>query len=163
MRTGALDIDAAYRRYAPMVFRRCIQLLRDEGQAEDCMQDVFVQLVRHRERLHGAALSSLLGRIATNLCLNRLRDGRARREDPAVDPQLAEIAAAGDVEAKTLAGRAVAWLFRRERERTRTMAVLHFVDGWTHEEIGRELGMTADGVRKHLRTLRVRLAAEGGR
>ena len=146
-----------------MVFRRCVQLLRDEGQAEDCMQDVFVQLVRHRERLDGTALASLLGRIATNLSLNRIRANRARREDSAIDPRVAEIAAAGDVEARTLAGRTVAWLFRRERERTRTMAVLHYVDGWTHEEIARELGLTAEGVRKHLRTLRVRLAAEGER
>lgn len=33
-----LDLDDAYRRYGPMVFRRCVQLLRDEEKAADCLQ-----------------------------------------------------------------------------------------------------------------------------
>jgi RNA polymerase sigma-70 factor (ECF subfamily) len=160
MRTGELEIDAAYRRYAPMVFRRCVQLLRDEERAADCMQDVFVQLVRHRGRLDAAAPSALLNRIATNVCLNRLRADRTRAVDAGVDPAVAEIASAGDLEARTLAGRTLAWLFRAEREKSRTMAVLHYVDGWTHEEIAGELGMSAEGVRKHLRLLKLRLTSE---
>ena len=41
----AIDVEAAYRRYGPMVLRRCRQMLRDEQQATDAMQDVFVQLL----------------------------------------------------------------------------------------------------------------------
>ena len=40
-----IDVDAAYRRYGTLVFRRCSQLLRNRALAEEAMQDVFVQLV----------------------------------------------------------------------------------------------------------------------
>ena len=68
-----MDVDATYRRYAPMVFRRCLQLLANEAKAADAMQDVFVQLLRHRQALRGNTPSALLNRMATNVCLNLLK------------------------------------------------------------------------------------------
>ncbi len=75
-----MDVEALYQRYGAMVMRRCRQLLRDEDQALDATQDVFVQLLEHRSRLQAEYPSSLLYRIATNLCLNRIRDRRRRGE-----------------------------------------------------------------------------------
>ena len=69
-----------------MVFAHCRSMLGDDGLAEDAMQDVFVQLVRHQGRLHDSAPSSLLLRIATNVCLNRVRTRRRHPED--LDPDL---------------------------------------------------------------------------
>ncbi|MCA9682253.1 MAG: sigma-70 family RNA polymerase sigma factor [Myxococcales bacterium] len=82
----AIDVEAAYRRYGPMVLRRCRTMLRDEQQATDAMQDVFVQLLRHRERLDDRGTSSLLYRMATNVCLNRIR--YKRRHPAAPDDDL---------------------------------------------------------------------------
>src|SRR5690606_24080852 len=66
-----------YRRYGPLVLRRCRQLLRDAEEAEDALQEVFMQILR-RPDLTGAEFpSSLLYKIATHTCLNRLRT-RAR-------------------------------------------------------------------------------------
>jgi DNA-directed RNA polymerase specialized sigma24 family protein len=69
----AIDVDACYRTYGPMVMRRCRRLLRDEEKAVDAMHDVFVQLLRNEDRLQATATSSLLLQIATNVCLNKLR------------------------------------------------------------------------------------------
>ncbi len=66
MERDALDVDALYRAYAPMVLRRCRRLLKDEQLALDAMQDTFVQLLRHEKKLEQVAASSLLYRIATN-------------------------------------------------------------------------------------------------
>jgi DNA-directed RNA polymerase specialized sigma24 family protein len=41
-----INVEALYRKYAPMVLRRCRSILRDEDAAQDAMQDVFVQLLR---------------------------------------------------------------------------------------------------------------------
>ncbi len=37
------------------------------------------------------------------------------------------------------------------------MAVMHWVDGMTHEEVAREFGMSVSGVRKRLRQLQARI------
>src|SRR5512140_2099465 len=77
-----LDVEDLSRRYGPMVLRRCRQLLRDDDEALDACQDVFVRLLEHRGGLHDSYPSSLLYRIATNVCLNRIRDRRRQPETP---------------------------------------------------------------------------------
>ena len=134
-----------------MVLRRCRRLLGDEDEALDVAQEVFVRLLQPRRRLSAAYPSSLLFRIATNLSLNRLRDRRRRPALPG-DEVLHRIAVREDLDAPLLLDR----LFRRHPESTRTMAVLHHVDGMTLEQVARECGMSVSGVRKRLRALRER-------
>lgn len=153
----AIDVDAAYRRYGPMVLRRCRRLLRDEERAVDAMHDVFVSLLRSRERLDVEAPASLLMRMATNVCLNHLRGAR-RHPEAADDEALLAIADAEEPEARSIARLALGTLLGREPESTRVMAVLHLVDGLTLEEVGREVGLSAAAVRKRLRGLRARIA-----
>ena len=141
-----------------MVLRRCRWLLRDEDEALDVTQEVFVRLLRNRARLSGEYPSSLLFRIATNLSLNRLRD---RRQAPALpgDEVLHRIATVENLDAPLLLDR----LFRRHPASTRTMAVLHHVDGMTLEQVARACRMSVSGVRKRLRALRASLVALEGK
>ena len=53
------------------------------------------------------------------------------------------------------------WLFGRHPESSRTIAVLHYVDGLTLEEVARETKMSVSGVRKRLRKLRLMLTETG--
>lgn len=131
-------------------------MLRDEAQAEDAAQDVFVQFIRNRDRLTCEFPSSLLYRIATNHCLNLIRDraGQARH----AGTWLREVADMEDpvprLEARSILDR----LFGRHQESTRTMAVLHLLDGMTLDEVAAETGLSVSGVRKRLRGLRASLA-----
>jgi RNA polymerase sigma-70 factor (ECF subfamily) len=152
----AIHTENLYRTYGPMVLRRCRKLLRHEDDARDAMHDVFVQLLLHANRLEDRGQSSLLYRIATNVCLNRLR-GRARRGEQADDSLAGRIASAADDAARSSARSMLSRLFRRDDGSTATMAVLHLVDGMTLEEVAGEVGMSVSGVRKRLRRLRAEL------
>ena len=152
------DVAAQYRRYGPMVLRRCRALLRDGDAAVDAMHDVFVQVLRHGDRLDDRRPASLLLRIATNVCLNRLRSERRRPHDGA-DARLLSIAASVDPERSWLARLHLGGALQGELRSTRLMAVLHHVDGLTLEEVAREVGLSVSGVRKRLRGLRARLEA----
>ncbi len=141
-----------------MVLRRCKKLLGDEPAARDAMHDVFVQVLSHADELADQAPSSLLFRIATNVCLNRLRTRRRRPEDG--DPALLlEIAESTDPAARTAARAALDALFRHEPEDTALIAVLHLYDQMTLEEVAAEVGMSVSGVRKRLHKLRAKLHA----
>ena len=48
-------------------------------------------------------------------------------------------------------------LFSREPESSRTIAVLHYVDGMTLEETAREVNLSVSGVRKRLRGLQAKI------
>jgi RNA polymerase sigma-70 factor (ECF subfamily) len=154
--SAELDVEQLCHRYGPMVLRRCRRLLRDEDEAMDVCQDVFVRLLEGRSRLRAEAPSSLLYRIATNLCLNRIRD-RRRRPSTSDDEVLHQIAAADDTGAWSESRSLLERLFRRHPESSRTLAVLHYVDGFSLEEVAREVGMSVSGVRKRLRGLKATL------
>jgi RNA polymerase sigma-70 factor, ECF subfamily len=141
-----------------MVLRRCRKLLGDDQSARDAMHDVFVQLLSHADRLDDQAPSSLLFRIATNVCLNRIRTRKRRPEDG--DPELiVEIAEATDPAARSAARAALDALFRHEPDDTALIAILHLHDKMTLEEVAAEVGMSVSGVRKRLVKLRTKLHA----
>lgn len=160
----ALDVEGTYLRYGPLVLRRCRKLLRHDGEAQDAMQDVFVSLLRHEARLDDAALSALLLRMATNVCLNKMRTKRRHPEDR--DEELLQRIAsaddgdAGTAESRTVARSLLARIFSADdplAASTRTIATMHLVDGLTLDEVAREAGLSVSGVRKRLRTLKGRV------
>lgn len=155
---AGVDTEDYYRRYAPMVLRRCRHLLRDDEGARDAMHDVFVKVLRYRERLDDSAPSRLLYRIATNVCLNLIRSARRRPEVPG--DEVAEPAAPGaDPETAAASRAALARLFGGELDSTAMLAILHYQDGMSLNEVAREVGLSASGVRRRLLGLRERLPA----
>jgi RNA polymerase sigma-70 factor, ECF subfamily len=152
----SVDAKQLYCTYAPMVLRRCRRLLGDEQAARDVMHDVFVQVLSRAGSLTDEAPSSLLFRIATNLCLNRLRSAR-RRPETVNSELLMDIAITSDPAARSLARAALDRLFRHEPDGTALVAALHLYDEMTLEEVAAEVGMSVSGVRKRLRKLRAKL------
>ena len=120
------------------------------------MQDVFVQLIRREGTLNEGAPSSLLYTMATNICLNILRAERSRPRTRS-DEILLTIAGTDDPEAQALNRHLLERLFARELPSIKTIAVMHFVDGLTYDEVAREVGLSVSGVRKRLRTLKERV------
>jgi len=160
----AVDIESFYRLYGPMVLRRCRHLLRDEAKAVDAMHDVFVEILRRKDSLDASSPAGLLLTTATHVCLNRIRSERRKPEDRN-DEMLFHIATLephGNAEGRTLAGRILDRLFAGQPESTRLIAVLHYVDRLTLEEVASEVGMSVSGVRKRLRTLKERMPALKG-
>lgn len=140
-----------------MVLRRCRGMLRSEAEAVDAMHDVFVELLRRKDTIDPSGSSSLLYRVATNVCLNRLRSRTRRKEEPGAEllERIAVASAEDRSEAKALLDR----LLSREPVSSGTIAVLHLHDGLTLEEVAREVGLSVSGVRKRLRRLEERLRA----
>jgi len=144
-----IDIEECYKKYAPMVFRRCSSLLKNEEEALDAAQDVFVSLLRHHKRLHGQFLSSLLYTIATNTCLNRLR----RRKLQGVKIELPEnlLPAACDPQLERIEDSMIMdVILSNESESTRAICFMYHGDGMTLREIGEVMGLSISGVRKRL-------------
>jgi RNA polymerase sigma-70 factor (ECF subfamily) len=159
----AIDIEAYYQKYFPMVFRRCRDMLKNDDDAMDAAQDVFVKLIKAEKNLHGRFPSSLLYTIATNVCLNRIR-WKKRRGDSNDD--IGEMPLAGkergfeQVEARMI----LEAILKNESESTRAICFMCHLDGMTLKEIGETVGLSISGVRKRLLAFnaRARIAYEGG-
>lgn len=155
-----IDIEEFYHRYGPMVLRRCRRLLRNEADALDAAQQTFVRVVEQADRLTDDAPSSLLYRMATNICLNRIRSSSrftALTSDPLVY-EIAYLPGSGErVEARDLLRR----IFRRKKASTRRIASMYWLEGHTHAEVAEAVGMSVSGVRRRLRVLKESMEKQG--
>lgn len=141
-----------------MILRRCRRLLRDEDAALDALQDVFARWLQLGRELPEYP-SSFFYTMATRICIDRIRSAAARPQGDGF--VLEEIASAEDMERESGIRRMLDRIFGRHEPSTRVMAVLHYVDGLTHEEVAAEVNMSAAGVRRRLGRLRERAAAWG--
>jgi RNA polymerase sigma-70 factor (ECF subfamily) len=151
-------VAEAFKTYGAAVFRRCVRILRDPESARDVTQDVFVRCFDHRGGLRdGRELLGWLYRVATNLCLNALRDRKLRGDaDRQRAPTVSPSAEAPEVR--------LLWdLLRDLDERTQAIVVYVHLDGMTHAEAAEVAQVSDRTVRNCLarfqRTGRLRLGA----
>ena len=148
-----VEVEDIYRKYGPMVHRRCMRLLCNQEEAYEVMQDVFVLVIRREKKLDLKNPSSLLYKIATDLSLNRLRT-RKRKPETYDEVLLHSIATDEDIESLVQNRSLLDLIFAREPKSTRVIAVLHYVDKMTLEEVASVMGMSVSGIRKRLRILK---------
>jgi RNA polymerase sigma-70 factor (ECF subfamily) len=138
MNTSAARIDDLYNGYRTRVLKRARQLLRDEQDAQDATQEVFLRLLDSKERvLSHPEPQAWLHRVTTNLCLNRLRDtGRRNKliaKYPANDDQHGS-----NAETRTTAVE----ILRRVPSELLEIAVYYHADGMTCKEIAAMVGVS---------------------
>lgn len=137
-------LTTLYRRYGPYIYSRCVRLLGDRSAAEDATQETFMRVHRHLQNAPdpNQALAWIY-RIATNYCLNEIRDRKLRplaTEAAGLEP------VGNDLEAVLADRDVVARIVRRSPEKLRAPAWLHYVDGFDQGEIARVLGISRRSV-----------------
>lgn len=132
-------LTTLYRRYGPFIYARCARLLGDENAAEDATQETFMRVHRHLHKAPDSAEALVwIYRIATNYCLNEIRDRKLR---PLADREPEE-SLSEHLETVLANREAAAKIVRRSPEKLRTPAWLHHVDGLDQGEIARVLGIS---------------------
>lgn len=151
------DVASAYERYGHLVLRRCARLLRDAAAAEDALQDVFTRLWKYGDAFQDA--DSKLGwlyRVSDRCCFDAL-DRRQRRGEESLEAH--PLDRPGEDAARAIEDRDVVLRFlARFDPRIRQVAVLHFMDEMTQEEIAVATGWSRQTVHKKLSLVRERAA-----
>jgi RNA polymerase sigma-70 factor (ECF subfamily) len=165
---GGLDADVAaaasgdrrgferlYRAHVDRVYAICTRMLVDRQLAEEVTQDVFVRVWQKLPGFRGeSTFSTWLHRVAVNVVLSRRKRagilGARTTDDEALDAAPSRPVFVGerlDLDA------AIAGL----PPGARRVFVLHDVEGFTHEEIGEQLGITSGGSKAQLHRARMLL------
>ncbi|MGW6627766.1 sigma-70 family RNA polymerase sigma factor, partial [Streptomyces anulatus] len=163
MDSAAVDqFEAGRGRLASLAYR----LLGSAADAEDAVQDTFLRWqAADRERIE--VPEAWLTKVATNLCLDRLRSAQARHErtagawlpEPLLDgdPMLGPADTFEQRESVTLA---VLTLLERLSPAERAVYVLREAFSYSHAEIAAILDITESASQQHAHRARTRVAAE---
>ncbi|MEM9487786.1 MAG: RNA polymerase sigma factor [Myxococcota bacterium] len=131
----SLDIEQLYRNHGQVVLRRARKILRNEQEANEVLQEVFLSLLARPEQYSGrSSINTWLYSVTTNMCLNKLRKHKTRSrlmEDVVAPSQVTE--EAPRAEDKTHLTR----LLARLPEKLSRVAVYYYMDEMTHEEIAK--------------------------
>jgi RNA polymerase sigma-70 factor, ECF subfamily len=154
--TGDLDaFESLYRQHSGRVYALCLRLVAgDKSDATELMQDVFVRAWRSLATFRGdCAFSSWLHRLAVNTMLENARS-ETRREARVLlmddTSRLPGAARSSGLELKMDMESAVASLPKGAR----TAFVLHDIEGYHHQEIAQQLGISVGTVKAQLHRAR---------
>lgn len=131
------QLTTLYRMYGPIVYARCVRLLGDRSTAEDATQETFIRVQRHLGKAPASSEAlAWIYRIATNYCLNEIRDRKLRPELHDELPERPGVSLEVILADRDLVARIV----KRSPEKLRATAWLHHVDGLDQGEVARVLG-----------------------
>lgn len=153
MRAGEGDEEAfevLVRRHSPAMLQLAIRLLGDRSDAEDAVQDAFVNAWRKLpEFRRDASFHTWLYRIVTNRCLNRLRARRPAADLDSVPEQAApehQASPARAVESRAAVD-ALAEAMADLSPEQRVCWVLREMQGLSYESIAATVGISLQAVR----------------
>ena len=166
----ASSFDELLRRYRTPLVKYLCRMVRDDALAEDLAQEAFLRVYNSRHRYRpDARFTTWLYRIATNLALNAIRDGRTRRQDVSsagengetpfefVDPR----ASVEQQMIETDRGRMIREAIESLPENQRAAVILHKYQDVDYRQIAKVLKVSESAVKSLLfrayETLRVRL------
>lgn len=138
--------DELYKRYAARVYTLCRRYLGDNEEAKDLMQESLLQALDKIQTFNGSrgSLYGWIRRIAINKALNQIKRKRWRTVSldtwaPDTIPEPTEAEMETIPEEKLLE-----WIARLPDLR-RAVFNLYCIDGYSHKEIGKMLGISEKG------------------
>lgn len=142
-------------RYQQKVFHLALSLLRDETQAEDAAQDIFVRVWKGLPGYTGqASLSTWIYTISRNTCLTELAKRSARptlsMHDPAFEHSLETIPDFHTADRETGLTMDVNWLLSQLPEKYREVITLFYLEQKSYEEVSALLAMPLGTVKTFL-------------
>jgi RNA polymerase sigma-70 factor (ECF subfamily) len=155
-----VDWDELMRREGSAVWRTAYRVVRNEADADECLQETFLAALEVSRRQPVSNWPALLHRVATNRAIDRVRKRlRRRRREEATDFALAEAASAPPsrpAEEEELTS-ALRWALAQLPGRQAEAFCLHELADWSTQQIADQFGISAGAVAAMLHRTRQKL------
>jgi RNA polymerase sigma-70 factor (ECF subfamily) len=128
--------------YAPKLYVVCLRYMKDQMRAQDVLQDTFVKIFAHIGNYKSeGAFEGWLKKIAVNTCLDQLRKDKKLLTDVSLD-DVSHKLAHQDYSAEKLMADDLLKLVQALPDGYRTVFNLFAIEGYSHQEISVQLGIS---------------------
>jgi RNA polymerase sigma-70 factor (ECF subfamily) len=149
-------LEGVFRAYEGTVYSLARRICRTAEDAEDVLQETFLEVCRSIGKFRGTApgmLTAWIKKIAASKALMRVRQGKYRDTDELNDEDAVAGRPAPDVALRMDMEQAMA----RLTDTARAVVWLHDVEGYTHEDIADAMGKTVSFSKSQLARAHTRL------
>jgi RNA polymerase sigma-70 factor (ECF subfamily) len=157
----ARAFEELYRRHNRRVYSLCLRMTQNAAEAEDLTQEVFINLFRKIDMFRGESqFSTWLHRLAVNRVLMHFRKAKSRKDGLTEDgttPEPAFESGGGQQRTPQLDRLALDRALARLPPGYRAVFILHDIEGYEHEEVGRICGIAPGTSKSQLHKARARL------
>lgn len=134
---------ALYRQYSVPMFRVLLRFARDRAEAEDMLQEGFIRVYRDMTQFRGdGALGGWIRRIMVNTALSHLRKQRDFLRDTADFSPFENQFRTDEDFASNMDAETLLTYLQRLPPGYRAVFNLYAIDGFSHEEIAEQLGIS---------------------
>lgn len=150
----ATAVDDCLKAYGGLVWSLARRMLRNSDDAEDVVQEIFVDVWKNAKRFDPAQASetTFVAMIARRRIIDRIRYSNRRVAPESIDDILAEPSTRADREMQTsVEAREAARALNELRPEQRQVLQLSIVHGLSHQEIADATGMPLGTVKTHAR------------
>jgi len=128
--------------YAPKLYVVCLRYLKDQMRAQDVLQDTFVKIFANISNYKSeGAFEGWLKRIAVNTCLDQLRKDKKLLTDVSIEDVSYQLATQSTSAEKLMADDLLK-LVQALPDGYRTVFNLFAIEGFSHQEIAQQLGIS---------------------
>jgi RNA polymerase sigma-70 factor (ECF subfamily) len=150
-------IEQLHTRYADVLYHKCVRILGDQQEAEDAVQEVFINVFRGLDRFtYGETHLPWLLRITTSVCLNFLRTRRRKGATPMASEYVEQVRSPSNTRRTAQLREGMRQLVGQLDQRSLEIFVAHYVDGMSQGEIAAQMGISRRAVVKRMTALRAR-------
>ena len=133
--------EKLYRMFAPKMFGVCLRYAKDSTEAEDNLQDGFVKVFTNIKKFrHEGSFEGWIRRIMVNVCLEKYR--KQRLLHPVEDVGIYDSPGTSDDIIEKISTGELLELIQKLPPRYRLVFNMFVLEGMSHQEISKELGIT---------------------
>lgn len=149
-----INTEEAVRTYGDMVYRLALVQMKNQSEAEDVFQEVFLRLVKYRNRIQGEEhLKAWLLRVTVNCCRKQFDSAYRKRTVPmSREPGTEDTSYEMEIP-----GNPVYDAVRELAEDQRIVIHLFYYEEYSVREIGEILGISESAVKTRLSRARGKL------
>ncbi|MDX2136213.1 MAG: RNA polymerase sigma factor [Saprospiraceae bacterium] len=134
---------ALYRQFSLPMFRVLLRFARDRAEAEDMLQDGFIRVYRDMAQFRGeGALGGWIRRIMVNTALSHLRKQRDFLRDTADFSPFENLFRTDEDISSRLDAESLMKVLQKLPPGYRAVFNLYAIEGFSHEEIAEQLGIS---------------------
>ena len=155
---GTHHYEVLYNRYFRKVYYQVISYVKEEEEAQDIAQDIFVKLYDRLSKFEGkSSFSTWLFSFARNTVLDYLRKKGRMKEDKLPERELESIPEVGDDELLRMRADRLASIMEQISPDEKAILVMMYAHDWQMDEIADFMGLGLSATKMRLKRAKLKV------